>query len=37
VIGRVTEEHPGRVVVKSPFGAKRILSVLAGDQFPRIC
>lgn len=37
VIGRVTEEHPGRVVLKNSFGAKRIISVLAGDQFPRIC
>lgn len=37
IIGRVTEDHPERVVIKSPFGAKRILSVLAGDQFPRIC
>jgi hydrogenase expression/formation protein HypE len=37
VIGKVTEDHPGRVVIKSPFGAKRIVSVLAGDQFPRIC
>jgi hydrogenase expression/formation protein HypE len=37
VIGRVTEDHPGRVVIKNPFGAKRIVSVLAGDQFPRIC
>jgi hydrogenase expression/formation protein HypE len=37
VVGRITDDHPGRVVVKSPFGAKRILPVLAGDQFPRIC
>ncbi|HAR96681.1 MAG TPA: hypothetical protein DCR97_12085 [Deltaproteobacteria bacterium] len=37
VIGRITEDHPGRVVIKNSFGAKRILSVLAGDQFPRIC
>jgi hydrogenase expression/formation protein HypE len=37
VIGRITEDHPGRVVIKTSYGAKRILSVLAGDQFPRIC
>lgn len=36
-IGRVTQEHPGRVVIRNAFGAKRIISVLAGDQFPRIC
>lgn len=36
-IGRITEEHPGRVVIKNAFGARRIVSVLAGDQFPRIC
>lgn len=37
IVGRVTEDHPGRVVVKNDFGAKRIVSILAGDQFPRIC
>ncbi len=37
LIGRVTEEHPGRVVMKNRFGVKRIVEVLASDQFPRIC
>ena len=37
VIGRVTEEHPGRVVMKNRFGVKRVVQVLASDQLPRIC
>jgi hydrogenase expression/formation protein HypE len=37
LIGRVTEEHPGRVVIKNPFGVKRVIEILASDQFPRIC
>jgi hydrogenase expression/formation protein HypE len=37
IIGRVTSDHPGVVTVGNPFGVKRILEMLAGDQFPRIC
>ena len=37
VIGRVTADHPGMVSVKNAFGAKRIVEMLASDQFPRIC
>jgi hydrogenase expression/formation protein HypE len=37
LVGRVTEEHPGRVVIKNPFGVKRVIEILASDQFPRIC
>ncbi|MBX9568859.1 MAG: hydrogenase expression/formation protein HypE [Candidatus Obscuribacterales bacterium] len=37
VIGRVVEEAPGRVVLKSTIGGRRILDKLAGDQLPRIC
>ncbi len=37
VIGRVTEDHPGIVAVRNAFGAKRVVEMLAGDQFPRIC
>jgi hydrogenase expression/formation protein HypE len=37
IIGRATSDHPGIVTVKNPFGVKRVLEMLAGDQFPRIC
>ena len=37
VIGRVTPDHPGMVTIKNPFGIKRVLEMLASDQFPRIC
>ncbi len=37
VIGRVTSDHAGVVVLKNAFGARRVLEMLAGDQFPRIC
>jgi len=37
VIGRVTEEHRGLVVMRTSLGTSRIVDMLAGDQLPRIC
>jgi hydrogenase expression/formation protein HypE len=37
VIGRITYEHPGRVLMNTQIGGKRILDMLAGEQLPRIC
>ena len=37
IIGRVTNEHPRMVVMRTPFGTTRIVDMLAGDQLPRIC
>jgi hydrogenase expression/formation protein HypE len=37
VIGRVVGDHPGRVVLKSRIGGRRILDRLSGEQLPRIC
>lgn len=37
IIGHVTTDHPGRVVLRTAFGAKRILGMLSGAQLPRIC
>jgi len=37
IIGRVTQEHPRMVVMRTPFGTTRIVDMLAGDQLPRIC
>jgi len=37
IIGHTTEEHSGRVVLRTPLGARRILGMLVGEQLPRIC
>ena len=37
VIGRIVEEHPGMVVMKSLVGGERVVTLLAGEQLPRIC
>jgi hydrogenase expression/formation protein HypE len=37
VIGRVAAGDPGLVLLKTGFGTTRIVSMLAGDQLPRIC
>lgn len=37
IIGRVTAEHPGRVALRTPFGARRNLGMPVGAQLPRIC
>jgi len=37
VIGRVTPEHPGIVVMESSIGGNRIVDMLSGEQLPRIC
>ena len=37
IIGHVTEEHKGKVVIKSAIGGKRIVGYLTGEQLPRIC
>jgi hydrogenase expression/formation protein HypE len=36
-IGRVTEEHRGRVVLRTTLGARRVMDMLVGEQLPRIC
>jgi hydrogenase expression/formation protein HypE len=37
IIGTVTEENPGRVVLKTGIGGQRLLDMLTGAQYPRIC
>jgi len=37
IIGEITANHPGRVVMKTAFGGSRIITKLAGAQLPRIC
>lgn len=37
IIGEVVADHPGKVVLKTRIGGKRIIDMLVGDQLPRIC
>ena len=37
IIGEVSEAYPGRLVLETAFGGKRILQKLTGAQLPRIC
>jgi len=37
IMGEVTTENPGRVLLKTKIGGTRILSMLTGEQLPRIC
>jgi hydrogenase expression/formation protein HypE len=37
IIGRVTEEHPGRVIAKTAIGSSRVVDLPAGELLPRIC
>jgi hydrogenase expression/formation protein HypE len=37
VIGDVVAEHPGMVLMRSVVGGDRVVTLLAGEQLPRIC
>jgi len=37
IMGEVTAENPGKVLLKTKIGGTRILSMLTGEQLPRIC
>ena len=37
IVGRVTVEHPGLVVARTPLGTGRIVRVPMGELLPRIC
>lgn len=37
IIGEVTLEHPGQVVMASRIGGRRVVNYLTGEQLPRIC
>jgi len=36
-IGKVTEDHPGIVGLKTEIGGIRVVDMLAGEMVPRIC
>jgi hydrogenase expression/formation protein HypE len=37
IIGQVVDDHPGMVTIRSPLGRERIVTMLSGEQLPRIC
>jgi len=37
LIGHVSDQHPGRVVLRTSLGARRVVNMLTGEQLPRIC
>lgn len=37
IIGQVVADHAGMVTSRSPLGVERIVTMLAGEQLPRIC
>lgn len=37
ILGKVTDQRRGKVVLNSIFGGQRLVDVLVGEQLPRIC
>ena len=37
IIGEVVEDHPGKVILQSLIGGKRVVNMAVGEQLPRIC
>lgn len=37
LVGTVTADHPGLVVMRTGLGGSRVVDMLPGDQLPRIC
>jgi hydrogenase expression/formation protein HypE len=37
IIGQVTDDHPGMVILKSIAGGERVVTMISGEQLPRIC
>jgi hydrogenase expression/formation protein HypE len=37
IIGEITDDHPGFVVMKTRVGGTRVVDMLSGEQLPRIC
>lgn len=37
IIGNITSAYPKKVIIKSGIGGRRVVSMLIGEQLPRIC
>ena len=37
IIGQLVSDHPGKAILLTEIGGKRIIDMLAGEQLPRIC
>jgi hydrogenase expression/formation protein HypE len=37
IIGEVTNQHPGKVVMRTKLGPSRVVDMLSGELLPRIC
>ena len=37
IIGEVTKNHPGKVIMRTKLGASRIVEMMSGELLPRIC
>lgn len=37
IIGKVTTDNPGKLIMKTIIGTNRIVDMLSGEQLPRIC
>lgn len=37
ILGEVSTQHPGQVVLHSQIGGRRVVNMLVGEQLPRIC
>lgn len=37
IIGKVVQDHPGTVILRSTIGGERMVTLLSGEQLPRIC
>ncbi len=37
VIGQIVSSHPGKTVMQTSVGGRRLIDMLAGEQLPRIC
>jgi hydrogenase expression/formation protein HypE len=37
IIGQVVADHPGMVTMRSLVGGERVVTLLSGEQLPRIC
>jgi hydrogenase expression/formation protein HypE len=36
-VGTITDANPGKVILVTPLGGRRLLNMLEGEQLPRIC